>query len=197
MPLPDLPAVAPDCTRAAFRYWFAKQAGRMGGRDVAAGRLRSQLVHDPVQVLADAVASIPLTQALEWLDEEEADTNGPVLNRNRLRPTGYGVREQVSVDDVLAVLNEALELDPLAVTNLVEARLPCNDALSEHPTIQCGPSGGTTKHWQVGLLGILNGLFGIFDEDAPEPTGFGPIAAVVAGGYVTRFVRTTPAVSPK
>ena len=59
------------------------------------------------------------------------------------------IREQVTIEDVIDLLNEAASLDPGAMEALVAGR--------------------------VGLLGILNGLFGA-DVD-----GWGVIAAEIGG----------------
>lgn len=79
------------------------------------------------------------------------------------------IQETVTLDHVLEVLNDALEIDPEAMNDLVEARVPCSEALAEHPTIQVHTVRMTvfsnnkseeTKTHTVGLIGILNGLFG-------------------------------------
>jgi hypothetical protein len=59
-----------------------------------------------------------------------------------------------------AILNEALQADPEAIKALLNIRVPCNQALAEHPTIQvrgydargklCPPS--------IGVLGLINGI---------------------------------------
>ena len=67
---------------------------------------------------------------------------------------------------IVKTLNEALKLDKQAVVDLIEIRVSCNEALSEHPTIQ------VTHENKVGLLGILNGIVGI------KPNGWGYITAV-------------------
>lgn len=83
-----------------------------------------------------------------------------------------------AIDAAIAVLNQALEADPEAVAGLVNHRVPCNAKLAAHPTIQVGPDG-------VGLLGILNGLFGA------DPRGWGFICAVLSeDGTILRFERT-------
>lgn len=83
------------------------------------------------------------------------------------------------------MLNDALQLDPEAITYLMDARVPCNDAMGQHPTIQVGCQGGECR---VGLLGVLNGLFGLDDQ-----TGWGAIVAEMDGERVTRFVLSTQA----
>lgn len=57
----------------------------------------------------------------------------------------------------VSVLNEALALDPAAVTALVGTRVACNAQLRDHPSIQVWvtPQGNL-----VGLLGIINGIVG-------------------------------------
>lgn len=85
------------------------------------------------------------------------------------------MRKIATLEDVVRVLNQAISADAAAVTRMFTARFPCNRALSEHPTIQCGND-------EVGPLGIINGLFGV---DADE---YGPIAMVIGGdGLVERF----------
>lgn len=106
--------------------------------------------------------------------------------------------EKVSVNDILAVLNDALKKDPEAMTALVNARVNCNEALENHDSIQVGTyddkgefaSEGQTK---VGLLGLLNGLVGV------DKNVYGPISATVDDdGNVTAFSLTdTDAVSAK
>ena len=43
-----------------------------------------------------------------------------------------------SVDHAIDILNEALSLDPQAIKDLVNARVACNEAMADHPTIQVG-----------------------------------------------------------
>lgn len=78
------------------------------------------------------------------------------------------IRSRISVDRVLEVLNRAIEADPEAMHNLIEHRVYCNDKLAVDPDIQVAiqPDNEQT----VGLLGILNGLFG-------NQSGWGAIAA--------------------
>lgn len=56
------------------------------------------------------------------------------------------------------LLNELLEIDRPAIAALIANRVPCNEALSNHPTVQVGVQHGG---YHVGMLGILNGLCGI------------------------------------
>lgn len=92
------------------------------------------------------------------------------------------IRDWVTVDDALAVLNRAVASDPEAISALLEQRVPCNKALADDPTIQVASKDGA---YHVGILGILNGIFGT-DED-----GWGPIAASMTDGVVDGFERVT------
>jgi hypothetical protein len=62
-----------------------------------------------------------------------------------------------NVQKALNLLNEALARDPMALTQLVNARVPCNEKLTNHKTVQTGMHGGEYK---VGVLGLLNGILG-------------------------------------
>lgn len=61
------------------------------------------------------------------------------------------------VKHALSILNDALERDPLAITQLVNARVTCNEKLTKHKTVQTGYYDGDAK---VGVLGLINGLLG-------------------------------------
>jgi hypothetical protein len=75
----------------------------------------------------------------------------------------------VTVDSALVLLNACMALDPKAMHALIESRVPCNDALADHPTVQVLSVDGQPH---VGILGLINGLFGT------DQVGRGPIAAV-------------------
>lgn len=102
-----------------------------------------------------------------------------VLEDDRAMP----IANSITLEEVIDRLNGALELDPSAMKRLVEARVPCNQGLADHPTIQVQSirEDGQTV-FRVGVLGLLNGLFGVdsenwgaievqFDEDG-EVLGF-------------------------
>lgn len=89
------------------------------------------------------------------------------------------------VDPVISFLNELVQIDPQAVDALVRNRVPCNAAMADHPTVQCGKraEGG----FEVGMLGVLNGIFGA-DHD-----GWGFICVMYEDdGRIRRFERTPP-----
>jgi hypothetical protein len=96
--------------------------------------------------------------------------------------------------EVVRILNEALATDVQAISALVAARVPCNEALADHPTIQVGTHDGVTK---VGILGIINGFFGIGED------GYGAIEANLnqESGLIVEFrlrfdMTTTPRRDP-
>src|SRR4051812_38310917 len=70
----------------------------------------------------------------------------------------------VSYTEVIKFMNELLVIDPKAITALIETRVPCNEDLATHPTVQVASISklmeGSTPEYSVGLLGILNGLCG-------------------------------------
>jgi hypothetical protein len=83
-------------------------------------------------------------------------------------------------DRCIELMNDALSMDRVAISALCSNRVKCNPQLAGHPTIQCGPD-------SVGLIGILNGLCGVFDH-GPR-TGWGPITAVMASEESTEILR--------
>ena len=90
----------------------------------------------------------------------------------------------VTLEHALEILNQAVAADSRAMTYLLASRVQCNHQLSDHPTIQCGKD-HCGKVATVGLLGILNGIFGKRED------GYGHITAVLKdGGDVSGFVET-------
>ncbi len=91
------------------------------------------------------------------------------------------INETRTLDETIGFLNELLALDVDAVSALMcNARVPCGDALANHPTVQVGLQPGTTKDdglCDVGLLGVLNGLFGTLEGGRFD--GWGPLCADV------------------
>ena len=88
------------------------------------------------------------------------------------------------VTRAVQILNEALERDPDAITELINLRVDCNAKLAAHPTVQAGVYDGRER---IGVLGLINGVL------ATTATGVigakGPQAAS-GGGFlrVERFV---------
>lgn len=91
-------------------------------------------------------------------------------------------------DPLIAFLNELAKIDPRALRRLIDQRVPCNEALADHPSVQVDANDVPAR---VGLLGILNGFCGTVPEGERE--GWGPIAAVLADdGVGLSFRRTVP-----
>ena len=89
-----------------------------------------------------------------------------------------------AIDTAIEVLNRVHTADPTVLPALINHRVPCNEAICEDVTVQVGKHDG---EWQVGLLGILNGIFGI------QETGIGYIGAHYNDDKVlTHFIRMTP-----
>lgn len=86
----------------------------------------------------------------------------------------------VDVDKAIEILNEALKADSIAISQLIGNRVLANKNLCDHPTIQCGDD-------SVGMLGIINGIFGI----SVNRKGYGFISCVEEEGKIVRFERTS------
>jgi len=64
---------------------------------------------------------------------------------------------KANINEALVFLNQLIQRDAEAIRALILTKVPCTQALAEHPTVQvCKHSDGT---YEVGLLGILNGMF--------------------------------------
>lgn len=100
----------------------------------------------------------------------------------------YPTNREALADQFILVLNELVGVDRKALETLIEFRVPCDEFLADHPTVQVSVSGeGEAKSCQVGLLGILNGLVGVQED------GWGYITAVFDDGHrLEKFVRTSP-----
>lgn len=80
------------------------------------------------------------------------------------------LKDSVTIDDVIELLNDAFAKDPEAINELVAIRVFCNEILANHPTIQVAGPALSGVGYSVGLIGILNGIFGVADD------GYGAIA---------------------
>jgi hypothetical protein len=70
--------------------------------------------------------------------------------------------DQEAVDRAIKVLNEMLECDPRATNELfLKHRVKCNAGLAVHETIQAGLTSKDPQEFDIGILGVINGLFGI------------------------------------
>ena len=95
------------------------------------------------------------------------------------------IRENVNIDQVIDFLNNALKYDKQCVEKLCNNRVECNEKMADHPTIQVHCYNNESP--SVGLIGILNGLFGI------DEYGWGRIAAIkdMETGEIYKFERIT------
>lgn len=73
------------------------------------------------------------------------------------------LRESVTRQEVVDFLNELAAIDPRAMRELCEAHTPCTDGMLDHPTVQVVEKifASDGRRNGVGLLGVINGLFGI------------------------------------
>lgn len=96
-------------------------------------------------------------------------------------------------DELIEFLNSLVKIDPYAMAELLCVKVPCNQALAEHPTVAVEPSGSATfiapGTFRVGLLGILNGFC---SKPSDKPTGYlTPIIPVYENGKLSHFKRAT------
>jgi len=79
------------------------------------------------------------------------------------------MKDSVTIDEVITYLNELITIDTLAMAALIANRVPCNYEMAIHPTVQVHTQHGG---YLVGLVGIINGMFGVDDNN------WGPITWV-------------------
>jgi hypothetical protein len=97
----------------------------------------------------------------------------------------YMIKNTVSQDEVISLLNDALNRDHKAIEKLFKnQKVLCNKTLAEHPTIQIGLRNNITT---VSILGIINGFFGIDDKN-----GFGAIVAIYEDEKLIKFQKAVP-----
>jgi len=97
------------------------------------------------------------------------------------------IHDPLALDDLIQTLNRFVAADPQAMFHLVETRVDCNDVLATDPTCQVVGEGSS---FLVGLLGVLNGVYGTYDSGPKK--GWGPIAGVYSddGGTLMGFRKT-------
>lgn len=65
-------------------------------------------------------------------------------------------------EECIEVLNRIHAADPTVLPALIAHRVACNKAVADDPTVQVGRYGPPQSDiWEVGLLGVINGIFGI------------------------------------
>lgn len=94
------------------------------------------------------------------------------------------IKENINLDKTVKFLNLLLTYDREGISKLFETRIECNKKLGDHPTVQVYFNKKQNNDY-IGILGLLNGLFGISDND-----GFGAIAMDLDdNGIITKFER--------
>lgn len=88
------------------------------------------------------------------------------------------IKQSVTPQEVVDFLNELIEVDRIAIAALVDNRVPCNQSMADHPTV---PVYARHEGYLIGMLGILNGMFGTDDD------GWGIISSVSDGDGLLRF----------
>jgi hypothetical protein len=92
------------------------------------------------------------------------------------------IKESVTPADIIAYLNTLIETDHGAMLEIINHRVSCNQELAKHPTVQVwSDDNQTTEDNQatVSIVGILNGLFGVFDDGPKKNWGTIAIAGVL------------------
>lgn len=64
---------------------------------------------------------------------------------------------------IVDLLNDLVSKDRPAIAALIANRVPCNQAIADHPTVIVSVQNGG---YHVGLLGILNGLVESNEKEA-------------------------------
>lgn len=117
--------------------------------------------------------------------------------------TQEDIREEATAR-VLVSLNAAFNADPAAIHSLMVNRVPCDDALADHPTLPVDviPLENTgSERYAVGALGLLNLLMAEFSDHrlevqfSAEPVDREGRRSIV--GFQTRARRTPVAPFPR
>jgi hypothetical protein len=80
------------------------------------------------------------------------------------------IKDSVTLVETINFLNELTNLDRDAMERLIRARVPCNEKMADHATVQVGDDDQDRP--VVGFLGVINGLFGVDERN------YGQICAV-------------------
>jgi len=86
---------------------------------------------------------------------------------------------------IVSFMNNLLQIDRNTIQLLIDCRVPCNKELAEHPTVQVLHSKELNLNF-VGLLGVLNGLCGTYDN------GLAAVAIMTDNNLIDKFVFTVP-----
>ena len=79
--------------------------------------------------------------------------------------------------DFIEYMNELYRKDPKWLMNLISHRPHCNKEIAVNTEVQCGRIGKgiSEPQYGAGLLGIINGFYGSFEDE--NKRGCGPVAA--------------------
>ncbi len=88
------------------------------------------------------------------------------------------MREAVTPQRVVDLLNELIEIDREWMVAMFSHRPQCNQEVADHPEIQVAQYNPNVKVFNAGVLGLLNGLFGAFGEEGPNK-GYGCLSMVI------------------
>ena len=72
------------------------------------------------------------------------------------------MNKTIDLQNVIDYLNGLLKADRRALQELVSTKVKCNENLAFHPTVQVIVTG--PDQYETGVLGVLNGLFGIDEK---------------------------------
>lgn len=97
-------------------------------------------------------------------------------------------------ETMVEFLNSLLEFDNAALCELIEVRVTCNQKMCDHPSVQVQNVENGAPYATVGLLGILNGFFGTYDESPCK--GYGPIAVSMSDNMVIEHFGLTRDIFP-
>lgn len=96
------------------------------------------------------------------------------------------IKRLITAQDVCDLMNDLLQLDRSCVNEMIKTRFRCNQDTADHPTVQVRKY-PEDEYFTVGLIGILNGLFGIRED------GFGGLCYECdEDGNVIKFKPTPP-----
>lgn len=157
----------------------------------------AQAIRDLCDVVErlDAQPTAPNPKLEDYLHQmlDEMDLGrvrkGRVIIRQRVREAIEGLRNRVAdlerrivhpaelylAGEIVDFLNGLVAIDRDAVRALMASRVPCNEKLADHPSVQVRAYDMEDKphDFEVGILGLLNGLVGVDTE------GLGLIQLVV------------------
>lgn len=90
------------------------------------------------------------------------------------------LKESITTQETVKLLNEALMLDKNAIREIFIPHVECNEALAYHGAIDCYTD--NNGRYFFGLLGLINGFFGI------SPYGCGSITVSATQTEILEFV---------